>query len=554
MTAARSINSIDGKYRVLAQLGQGGTADVNLAVARGPSGFSKLVVLKSMRRQFRDEPHFAEMFMVEARLAAQLNHPNIVQTNEVFDFDGLPVIVMEYLEGQPLSAVLGRSKSEANFPMHMHLRVISECLSALEYAHNLRDFEGNDLGLVHRDVSPHNVFLTYDGQVKLLDFGIAKLNTSHVETATGVIKGKLRYMPPEQIVGEGVDHRADLFAIGVMLWEAATRKKMWANASEANIMNAVLNGEIPAPSTAAEDVPEELERIIMKALEPDQDDRYASAADMQAEVDHFLANTGSSLRRRDIGDTVCKLFEENREQTRQIVQDQLSKVVSLSESDVQQFQPIELGHTATGMSSVSQSRTGHGQQSSNRTLLLVAALAILIPTAAFGAWQFAKQQSDANAVQREAPKALTAQATRAEKKEILLRITAFPATAILSLDGKELPSNPYSRLYPQDEKQVMELKIHAPGFHDEVRKIRFDQDADIVVTLREKPKPEEEKAEEPEEEEEESKPVRRWRPRPVVRSPAPAPAPAPAAKADTSCDTPYYIDSRGVKKFKPACL
>jgi serine/threonine-protein kinase len=145
MGTAPNIHQIDGKYRLLAQLGQGGTADVSLAVARGPSGFNKLVVLKSMRSTMRSEPELARMFMNEARLAARLNHPNIVQTNEVFEFDGLPVIVMEYLEGQPLSSVLSRARSSSVFTTAMHLRVISEALSGLHYSHELKDFDGTAL-------------------------------------------------------------------------------------------------------------------------------------------------------------------------------------------------------------------------------------------------------------------------------------------------------------------------------------------------------------------------------------------------------------------------
>ena len=135
LSGPRTINQIDSKYRVIAQLGQGGTADVSLAVARGPKGFTKLVVLKSMRSQFRTEPEFSEMFMVEARLAARLSHPNVVQTNEVFDFEGLPVIVMEYLEGQALSAISARARGTNSFPSEMHLRVITEALSGLHYSH-----------------------------------------------------------------------------------------------------------------------------------------------------------------------------------------------------------------------------------------------------------------------------------------------------------------------------------------------------------------------------------------------------------------------------------
>lgn len=542
--AARSINTIDGKYRVLAQLGQGGTADVNLAVARGPKGFSKLVVLKSMRSQFRDEPSFAEMFMIEARLAAQLSHPNIVQTNEVFDFEGLPVIVMEYLEGQPLSGVLAKTRGTQRFPLAMHLRVISECLAALEYAHNLQDFEGNDLGLVHRDVSPHNVFLTYDGQIKLLDFGIAKLSTSHVETATGVIKGKLRYMPPEQITGDGVDRRSDLFAVGVMLWEAATGQKMWANASEANIMNAVLNGEIPPPSSVQPDVDPELEQIILRALQVDQDARYSTAAEMQAALDEYLANTGSALRSRDIGHVVSELFAESREQTRAVVQEQLSRVASLTEADVREYQPIELttAGSQTGFDS-SNTPVTQTRAPSWRSAALILALGGLVGAAGLALWL--KSNRDQQLQQEVA-------AARSEPhvpEEVYLRITAFPATAQLELDGEPLPSNPFTRTYPYEPDKLRELKVTATGYETAVRQIKLDQNTDLVLTLVElaQPEPSEPAEAEDDKDAKQAKPVVR----PVYRPP---PKPVALPKPKANCDPPYYVDARGVKKFKPGCL
>src|SRR5688572_10870906 len=296
-----SLNELGGKYRILADLGQGGTATVSLAVARGPSGFSKLVVLKVMKSTLTQEHEFSQMFMNEARLAARLNHPNIVQTNEVFEHHGLPVIVMEYLEGQALSGILSRSRSTERFPLAMHLRVISDVLGGLHYSHELRDFDGTLLNVVHRDMSPHNVFVTFDGQVKLLDFGIAKLSGSHVETATGVIKGKIRYMSPEQITGENVDRRADIFAVGVMLWEAATDSRMWSGMSEATIMNQLLNGELPNPRDIKPDVDPALEVIIMKALASNADNRYATAAELQADLDDYLGKMGAQVRPRDIG-------------------------------------------------------------------------------------------------------------------------------------------------------------------------------------------------------------------------------------------------------------
>jgi len=209
-----------GKYRLIAELGHGGMAEVFLAVAQGPAGFNKLTVIKQIRPQLADDPEFLSMFLDEARLAARLNHPQIVQTNEVGHEANRYFIAMEYLEGQPLNRVVNRVGRE-RFPLAMHIGLLADTLAGLHYAHDLTDYDGTPLEVVHRDVTPHNIFITYEGQVKVVDFGIAKAMNSSSETKTGVLKGKVAYMAPEQARGEKVDRRADVFSVGVMLWEAA---------------------------------------------------------------------------------------------------------------------------------------------------------------------------------------------------------------------------------------------------------------------------------------------------------------------------------------------
>src|SRR5262249_12031014 len=158
-------------------------------------------------------------------------------------------------------------------PLAMHLRIICDALSGLHYSHELGDYDGTPLGVVHRDMTPQNVFVSFDGKVTLLDFGIAKLTGAIVETQTGVLEGKLRYMPTEQIMGETVDRRTDLFAVGVMLWEAVTHEKMWRGMADATVMHNIVNGNIPSPRSVRPDLPERLEQICMKALATDAKDR-----------------------------------------------------------------------------------------------------------------------------------------------------------------------------------------------------------------------------------------------------------------------------------------
>src|SRR5260370_29888103 len=267
-----------GKYKLLAELGRGGMANVYLAVARGPSGFNKLVVLKSLRSDLAGDPELLSMFWEEARLAARLNHPHVVQTYEVGEYAGRPVIVMEYLEGQTLANVLQRAKGQMS--LALHLRVIIDSLEGLHHAHELSDFAGKALGLVHRDMSPQNVFVTFDGQVKVLDFGIAKVVNSQAQTSTGVLKGKVKYMAPEQMLGPKIDRRADLYAVGVMAWEAATGHPTWKVQTHLHVMNTVANDGAPSPRDVAPNVLPSLEAICMKALSRNPDDRYETAVEL----------------------------------------------------------------------------------------------------------------------------------------------------------------------------------------------------------------------------------------------------------------------------------
>ena len=176
-----------GKYSLIAELGHGGMADVFLAVQQGQAGFNKLVVIKRLRETFADDPEFVAMLLDEARLAARLNHPNVVQTNEVGQVGRHHFIAMEYLEGQPLHRINHRSAKKGGVPLVYQARICADVLAGLHHAHELQEFDGTPLGVVHRDVTPHNIFLTYSGQVKVVDFGIAKAVGRSAETRTGVV-------------------------------------------------------------------------------------------------------------------------------------------------------------------------------------------------------------------------------------------------------------------------------------------------------------------------------------------------------------------------------
>ena len=288
-----------GKYAPFARLGQGGMADVFLAVARGPVGFNKLTVVKRLRNP--DDKERLDMFLDEARLSARLGHPNIVNTYEVGEAKGQYFIAMEYLEGQPLQAILSKATSrEKPLDEVVAAFVAMQSLKGLHYAHELADYDGTPLHVVHRDVSPHNLFVTYQGEVKLLDFGIAKATMNVSRTETGVLKGKARYMAPEQISERNVDRRADVFALGIVLWEMLAGKGLFRG-DVASIVSRMTTDDPPLLRTIRPEVSPELERIVAMSLRRDVAARYQTADAMRADLEVFLAGRrgrgGCSARR-----------------------------------------------------------------------------------------------------------------------------------------------------------------------------------------------------------------------------------------------------------------
>lgn len=311
-------------YRRIAELGRGGMATVHLAAMQGPHGVTKLVVIKELRPELAVNDEFVVMFFDEARLAARLNHPNIVQSYEVGEEDGRQFIVMEYLEGQPLHRVWNKLQAAGKMSLAINLQVVHDVLAGLDYAHELADFNGAQLKIVHRDISPHNVFVTYTGDVKVVDFGIAKAADSSTQTRVGTLKGKLTYMPPEQAMGEPVDRRADLFAVGVLLWESAAGRRLWQGMNDGAIMRALMTGDIPTLASVNPDLPPRLDDICRRALAPKRDARYATAGDFQHDVERLMSDLGVHSSRRELGSLVTELFADDRAMLRASIDDALN--------------------------------------------------------------------------------------------------------------------------------------------------------------------------------------------------------------------------------------
>jgi ABC-type branched-subunit amino acid transport system substrate-binding protein len=308
-----------GKYRLLAEIGFGGMSEIYLTVTQGGvAGFQKLAALKLLRRDLAAEDEFRRMFLDEARLAARLNHPNVVQTYDVGEDRGRFYIAMEYLEGQTFERVRRAPGAAKLFPLELQLRMLCSVLAGLDYAHGLSDYDDTPIQIVHRDATPSNVVITYDGQVKLIDFGIAKVLDRVQHTQVGVLKGKARYMPPEQVAGGPIDRRADVFAVGVMLWEMLAGTHIWSGLPESEVLRH--SGQLPAlPS----DAPAALQQICLRATAARPEDRYPSAEALGAELELYLSQHTTASRDRDLGAAVAELFADERVRIRRLVEAQL---------------------------------------------------------------------------------------------------------------------------------------------------------------------------------------------------------------------------------------
>jgi serine/threonine-protein kinase len=542
------------KYHVLMELGRGGTAVVSAGIARGIGGFSKLVVLKNIKEDCLSDRETVKMFVNEARLSARMNHPNIVQVYEVYRSNKLPVIVMEYLDGQSMAKVQVRAFQAAEYTVEMAVAILCRVLAGLGYAHTLVDYDGTSLRIVHRDVSPHNVMLTYDGQVKLVDFGIAKLSSSTQDTKTGVIKGKIGYMAPEQLEGDTLDQRGDLFAVGVMLWEAIARRRLWGSRGDAEIVRCLVLDDIPSLRAAVPNVDAELERICTRALAAVPDERYATAAEFQADLEAFLSQRSVVIQQQDIAELVCNTCAELRAASQQRLKAELAKFAASSPGWEDALRAFDDMRTPLPESS------RHPPAKASRWLLVVgSALITLASAAAAYGWLVRPSSADPELPVSSNPAELAASGASApeQAERVRLRVAVTPESAALYLDDQAIGSGNVSKTLAPDQLDH-ELRAEAPGFEPLRRRVRLDADLDLKLTLQAQPE-----ATEPD-----ALPARA-QPRPSVKRPPPrrpvppsnaaparpsTPAVSAPAPASPNCSPPYYIGADGLKHYRRECL
>jgi serine/threonine-protein kinase len=306
-----------GKYFLVRKLAEGGMAEIFLAKQVGEAGFERNVVIKRMLPHLSTVPDFVSMFLDEARLAASLTHPNIVHITDLGLADGCYFICMEYLPGEDFATVIRTAKRRnVQVPLHVVLRVVAQAATGLHYAHEATDLSGKPMNLVHRDISPSNLFITYSGQVKVLDFGIAKAESRVTNTTAGVVKGKYQYMSPEQARGDAIDRRSDIFSLGVTAYEALTGVRPFARDTDLAILKAVLSGDCTPLRQVRPDLPPEVDAIVKKMMAVDADDRYGSALAVVQDIERFISATTSASGGQLLADFMTSFFGPDRVQSR----------------------------------------------------------------------------------------------------------------------------------------------------------------------------------------------------------------------------------------------
>jgi serine/threonine protein kinase len=499
-----------GKYHLIAELARGGMGVVYLAAAQGPGGFNKLLVIKELRPEMAQDDSYVSMFLDEARLAAQLSHRNIVQTLEVGSEAGRHFMVMEFLDGRSLHRITRRFSERGAFPVGAHLRVIAESLLGLHYAHELKGYDGEPMGIVHRDVSPLNVMVTFDGQVKVLDFGIAKSVESTLETKTGILKGRVAYMAPEQAWGQPVDRRADVYAAGVMIWEAVAGQRLWAGKNDVEILARHLREGAPSLSSVVPGVAPDLDALCARAMSRDAADRQPSAAALLDELEAHLVSRADAMSMRDVGGLVSAVFAEERRRMSGIIEEKLHRVRNSPSSGVMPTLEGRIRGTPSGrllafndpsesaLLSLGPAQILRGLQASMPVSATPAASDMLpwwrtrraaiggvaagVATLVLGLVAAIGHGDAPTAAPLPAASAIGAAAAPALPDMLDLLVRVSPPSAQITLDGVPLGSSPFRGRLARDG-QVHHVGATADGYDTKLEDVTFAGDQSIDLSL-----------------------------------------------------------------------
>jgi serine/threonine-protein kinase len=497
-----------GRYQLLRKIAQGGMGQVLLA-KKGLEGFEKLVVIKRILPHLVEDDEFFAMFIDEAKIAMRLDHPNIARINEFGEERGVHYLEMEYVAGEDVRRVDKRSRAMGNpLPLGLVLRIIADAAAGLDFAHKARDSKGQPLGLVHRDVSPQNILVGFDGSVKLIDFGVAKAAGRAQHTATGILKGKFPYMSPEQADGQPLDARSDIFALGIVLWELLTEKRLFKGENDLMSQRLVKACEVVPPSTLSPTLPEGLDAVVLKALAKDPNDRYPDAGAFRKALEDYALQRAISTSSALLEEFMRGLYAERIQleaDPRNLEDDSGMTGLEAPGSAMpdRSSAPTAVGrpgHDSRPAESAQRLTEVLGSSSPSSKVGLFAGLAVVVAVAAGVAWKlWATHQTEpeplhvtavttpvepVNPVKPQAVDAGVAAVVEPPAIEpLVVALTTEPAGADVELWGEKLGQTPYSVKVEKAKLPAM-LKVAKDGFEAQLVKLSPDSPAALTVTLK----------------------------------------------------------------------
>jgi len=480
-----------GRYELLMEMGQGGMAGLYLARIRGPEKFEKLLAVKRIHDHLARQPEFTEMFLDEARLAARIHHPNVAAIFDMGVIDEIYFIAMEYVHGQNLTDILrAAARRRTALDWSCVARIVADAAAGLHAAHELQSSDGKPLGVVHRDVSPQNILVSYDGHVKVVDFGIAYAAERIVQTNAGTLKGKVPYMSPEQAIAEPLDRRSDIFSLGTVLFECVCLKRLFKEDSEAATLMRVREAKVPSPRAIQPGLPLELERIIFKALSKDPADRFATADDLAERLNACLVAEGKSTS----ATTISKLMDGFFHDRKKIKDGQIKQALEQQGNEPLKSVTME-GNTHTALE-----LSGAGSMSAAaRTLWSSPGIKVgAVLTAVVGVGLvvfFAARQAPSSAPARSSEPAAM-QNTRADSasrveprpparptpKNVTLKFVVRPTTAEVVFRGKTYAGARFKAVIPPSAK-MENVVVRAKGFVTQTLVVTPTENNTFTVSL-----------------------------------------------------------------------
>ena len=393
---------VASRYHSLFTIGKGGMGTVEVALERGSGGFERIVALKQLLPEGARDPRHKEMFLREARLAALLAHPNVVHAFAFGDLRGELFLAMEYVEGEPLSRILAVAREkEGGLAPAIVAHILAEVCDGLHAAHELRDVSGNALNVVHRDVSPHNVMIAYEGHVKLLDFGVAKFDLGKSNTKTGEVKGKMAYMSPEQALGDPLDRRSDLFSVGAVLFECIAGRRMWGDGTDLDVMRKLALEQPPRLDTVVANTPKALVDLQSRLVARDASERPHTARAVAEELRAFVDETYAAQARDATREMMERLFAEQASRQRAALTEALQEVapshVDALRQSLEPLSPQLASQRSTMPEPVSGSMgvvSQVGKPRSGRARWLVAATLAVVTMGGVAAVAFGRRDGD----------------------------------------------------------------------------------------------------------------------------------------------------------------